>query len=117
MLVKVTLLDATAIATDTTTVGGTVDLSGRAGTAKGVLGTITSYSAGDFDCDIETSPDGTNWMLLCQGQTGAADGIFFDAVNGGDVLPPDAFRYVRASVLSATSADATVKVELILGHQ
>ena len=113
MLVTVPLFDATAIATDTTTVDSTVDLCKRAGTCVGSAATLTAYSAGDFTCAVETSLDGSTWRTLVAGTVHAAAGVFFDAVG---TTPPDAFRYVRASILSATSADATVEMTLLLSN-
>lgn len=94
-----------AITTDTTTNGDRAPLQPRVNAFIGWL-QVSGFTAGTFDAKIQHSPDGTNWVDLVTFTQ--ATGNTTEAVN----VTANVFHNVRAQIVSASSADATVKVQL-----
>jgi len=115
MLVRVPIYSAAVTGDDT---GSSVDLSTHSGTFQGMTLRVADRVAGTFGATLQTSPDGATWFDL-QAITGiVADSLSFDIPDTpATSVPADCFRYVRADVTGAATPNATVTVELILGHQ
>jgi hypothetical protein len=112
MLSKVELFPATAV---TATVnGGWVDMAKHSGRVAGATVHVSAFTSGTIDVLVQTSPDQTNVLTLatCAQATGLA--YTFDIPDAGNTLPPDAFRWVRARVVGASTPIATVAVTLWL---
>ena len=73
-----------------------------------MLTTVTSRSAGTFTPQIDGSFDGVTWINLKQGTAISTNTSNFTTYDG--VIPP----YLRTSILSASSANATVATDFRL---
>jgi hypothetical protein len=68
---------------------------------------VTDYVGGTFNCDIEHSPDGTNWFTLHTFAALAANGAL-----EADITTDSVFPNVRANADGGAGADATIRVDL-----
>jgi hypothetical protein len=115
---KTVLRAAATITTDTTTTGSASLLHYHTRSLI-LVSTVSARSAGTFTTTLQHSPDGSTWtnVLMSDGSTAfacaaqSANGVVYKYLL--EDVP--VFQYVRASILSASSASATVEVVLYTG--
>lgn len=112
------LYAATALSSDTTTLSTSIELLEFHASGFILESIVTSRSAGDATVTLQHSPDGTNWVTVTDDENAAvtcatqnADGRVYKVVLGNVPV----FPHLRASIVTANSADLTVEVKIHYG--
>lgn len=109
-------VSATAASTDTIDTGAANSAIGDVTSLAMVFSfSVAGTGAGTVECQVQDSPDGTNWTT--RGTSGALVG---SAIKAGSQavakLPSELARYVRANYTVVGTATATVSAAIVVDY-